>query len=71
MPDPLVVFAPETTVRVHPPNHSGILAQEILRSAVANVFISANWLSIDTLHQAGLLPQPEVLAGNEKATPVL
>jgi molybdate transport system substrate-binding protein len=83
MPEPLVIFAPgstipvqetlrqgftslapEITLQFHPPNHSGLLAQEIRRGAAADVFISANWHYIDELHQAGFVPQPEVLAGN-------
>jgi len=54
----------QTPVEWHPPNHSGILAREILQGAAADVFISANWLYVDELHQAGLVPQAEVLAGN-------
>ena len=51
----------------HPPTHSGLLAQQILAGGAADVFISAGWRYVVELHEAGLLPHPEVIAGNRLA----
>ena len=51
----------------HPPTHSGLLAQQILAGGEADVFVSAGWRYVVELHEAGLLPQPEVIAGNRLA----
>jgi molybdate transport system substrate-binding protein len=60
-------IAPEVDVVFHPPTHSGLLAKQILDGAAADVFISAGWRYVLELHDAGLLPQPEVIAGNRLA----
>lgn len=59
--------APEVVVRFHPPTHSGLLAQQILAGGAADVFISAGWRYVVELQEAGLLVQPEVIAGNRLA----
>ena len=59
--------APEVDLIFHPPTHSGLLAQQILAGGAADVFISAGWRYIVELHEAGLLPNPQVIAGNRLA----
>jgi molybdate transport system substrate-binding protein len=61
------VVDPGVEVFFHPPTHSGLLARQILSGADADVFVSAGWRYVVELHDAGLLPQPEVVAGNRLA----
>ncbi len=58
---------PDVEVVFHPPTHSGLLAQQILAGGAADVFISAGWRYVVELHEAGLLADPEVIAGNRLA----
>jgi len=60
-------FAPGIKVAFHPPTHSGLLAKQILAGAQADVFISAGWRYVMDLHEAGILPHPEPIAGNALA----
>lgn len=54
-----VVFAP--------PAYSGVLAARILAGAAADVFVSADPVSMAPLVAAGLVPRPRDLAGNRLA----
>jgi molybdate transport system substrate-binding protein len=58
---------PGVAVVFHPPTHSGLLVRQILAGGDADVFISAGWRYVVELHEAGLLPRPEVIAGNRLA----
>lgn len=56
--------APRVQVEFAPPAYSGVLAQQILMGAPADVFISANTRYLDELRAAGLSPEPHPLARN-------
>lgn len=48
----------------HPSAPSGMLAQALLEGAHADVIVSANWAFMERLQEVGLVPAPQVLAGN-------
>ena len=54
----------EVELAIRPFAPSGDLAQEILSGEAADVFVSANTRFMLDVHNAGLAPQPRVLAGN-------
>ncbi|MFT4039330.1 MAG: substrate-binding domain-containing protein [Thermomicrobiales bacterium] len=56
--------APGVAAEFAPPAYSGVLAQQILAGAPADVFISANMRYVEDLHAAGLIAAPSPLARN-------
>lgn len=54
----------DARVEFAPPAYSGVLAQQILDGAAADVFISANTRHLSDLQAAGLAPFPHPLARN-------
>ena len=55
---------PGIELSFHPFLPSGMLAQAVLEGAAADVIVSANWAFIERLQDVGLVPAPQVLAGN-------
>ncbi|HEU0115883.1 MAG TPA: substrate-binding domain-containing protein [Thermomicrobiales bacterium] len=61
---------PEIPIEFHPAAHSGVLARRILAGAPADVFISADPISMAPLVRGGLVSAPRTLAGNRLAVVV-